>query len=90
MIYEGRAISLNMIFSTTFEWLGEGAESVKSGTREVSWDITVAQEDWIILGRKKGHYKATVSLQSYFSTIELRIAEITGKPGNRPCPRKIG
>lgn len=30
---------------------------------ELVWDVAVSQDDWIVLGRKKGHYTTQVSFQ---------------------------
>lgn len=61
-VYEGRAISLRMKFDSTFEWLGDedGATTRDQSEIEIFWDISVSQDDWIVLGRKKGHHAAKV------------------------------
>ena len=61
-IYEGRAVSLDMSFTTTFDWLVSETGVVKEGSVELVWDVAVSQDDWIVLGRKKGHYVTQVSL----------------------------
>jgi len=64
-IYEGRAISISMEFNTTFSWLGQEdlglGVDVEKGKAELTWDIAVSQDDWVVLGRKKGQYTAQVS-----------------------------
>ncbi|KAK1926038.1 trafficking protein particle complex subunit 10 [Papiliotrema laurentii] len=55
-IYEGRAVSLDMSFTSTFDWLGSETGVVRGGSVELVWDVAVSQDDWIVLGRKKGHY----------------------------------
>ena len=60
-VYEGRAISLNMTFDTTFNWLSSAdKDALHNGEVEMMWDVAVSQDDWVILGRKKGQYTAEV------------------------------
>lgn len=61
-MYEGRAISLNMTFETTFSWLDPAEkDALHNDQVEMMWDVAVSQDDWVILGRKKGQYTAEVS-----------------------------
>ena len=68
-VYEGRAISLSMEFNTTFSWLGKvgaGARSdIENGRAELVWDVAVSQDDWVVLGKKKGQYVAEVNPESW-------------------------
>lgn len=54
-----------MEFNTTFSWLGQedlgSGIDVEKGRAELTWDIAVSQDDWVVLGRKKGQYTAQVS-----------------------------
>lgn len=63
-IYEGRAIAFNVTFSTSFTWLDRAGQA--EGTQEgagikVVFDVTCSNDDWVVLGMKKGHYVASVS-----------------------------
>lgn len=63
-IYEGRAIAFNVTFSTSFTWLDRAGQvkGAQDGAGiKVVFDVTCSNDDWVILGMKKGHYVASVS-----------------------------
>jgi len=73
-----------MEFNTSFSWLGAldsgSRDDIASGKAELVWDVAVSQDDWVVLGRKKGQYIAEVSrvLRHHFNL-----------PCSVPlCPRK--
>ncbi|WRT63733.1 uncharacterized protein IL334_000656 [Kwoniella shivajii] len=52
-VYEGRAINMKLTLSTSHTWSGSDPDSTKE--RILVFDIS-NNEDWLILGKKKGYY----------------------------------
>jgi hypothetical protein len=56
-LYEGRAIEFDMEFITSLAWLGDyTADQIR-----VTYDVQASADDWIVVGKKRGIYTATVS-----------------------------
>ncbi|WVQ80318.1 hypothetical protein IAT38_002423 [Cryptococcus sp. DSM 104549] len=67
LIYQGRAIPISLRLSTSSQWMGsvvtkqeeevEGSGGGVKGKRLV-FDVQASNEDWLVLGKKKGYYTA--------------------------------
>ncbi|KAK4686207.1 trafficking protein particle complex subunit 10, partial [Tremellales sp. Uapishka_1] len=53
LIYEGRALSMNIRLQSNLTWAGSEASEI-----HLVFDIQPQPEDWLILGKKKGFYIA--------------------------------
>jgi len=91
-----------MEFNTTFSWLGQedlgSGVDVENGRAELTWDIAVSQDDWVVLGRKKGQYTARVSYVAAWSWSVVFFAfpaggergKVRESEGNRGDARERG
>lgn len=59
--YEGRAIVMRLGLKVGYTWSGR-AQSLWKRKQELAFDVTSNPDDWIVLGRKKGSWSASVSL----------------------------
>lgn len=56
-VYEGHAVAVTASIRISSAWAAEPVE----GEQKLVYDLQAAQDDWIILGRKKGLFSAEVS-----------------------------
>lgn len=61
-IYEGHAVAVSVSIGLSDDW----ASTPLEGEQRLVYDVQTAQEDWIVLGRKKGFFVAKVCSASIF------------------------
>ena len=54
---------MTLTFTTSYAWAGDFAHGTGA---ELVFDVITNPEDWLVMGRKKGQYSATVSKTSAY------------------------
>ena len=59
-LYAGQPIAATLTVGASFHWAGPGSGMVEGKRYSMRFDIKDTGKDWLISGRKKGDYEATV------------------------------
>jgi len=61
-LYAGQPIPATLSVSTSFHWGGPGSQAMNEKNYGMRFDIREDPKDWLISGRKKGDFRAMVSI----------------------------
>jgi hypothetical protein len=77
-VYEGRALEMRLSLRVGFAWSAwSGRGAAERGKEvELAFDVLPNPDEWIVLGRKKGSWTATVSWR-------WRLSEARRRPGSQ-------
>lgn len=56
-LYEGRALPFDIELTTSLAWLGDQSPD----NIRVTYDVQASVDDWVVIGKKRGIYTASVS-----------------------------
>lgn len=57
-MYEGRALRMTAALSTDLSWLKDSSHPKED--LNMGFEVHPDPDDWLVLGKKKGHYRALV------------------------------